>query len=135
VVGSDRRSVPVRLLSGNVTTGVAARSPAPVVSVPETWSADLPQGVVVVGVKHPEHAELLMTEAFELARERGSRLVVLHAWQPRHATLRFEPHRSEPVDVQTEALEELHALLAPWRERFPEVEVELRTVEDEPTRW
>lgn len=132
VVGSDRRPAPMRLLTGNVTTGVAARSPAPVVSVPETWSPDLTQGVVVVGVKHPDHAESLLAEAFELARERGSRLVVLHSWLPRHAFERLEPDRSALERQEAEALDELRAVVAPWRERFPEVDVELRSAQDEP---
>ena len=101
VVGSDRRPVSMRLLTGNVSTGVAARSTVPVVSVPETWPADRATGVVVVGVKDPKHSEALMAEAFDVAQRTGSRLRVLHAWRfpatPRRPS-RPRPGRGGGVD-------------------------------------
>lgn len=81
VVGSDRRPVAARLLTGNVSTGVAASAAAPVVSVPETWRSGRPTGVVLVGVKHRQHSDELLAEAFAVAQERGSRLLVMHAWK------------------------------------------------------
>lgn len=114
VVGSDRRRPPLRLLTGNVTTGVAARSSVPVVSVPETWRQRRGAGVVLVGVKHPHHSEALMAEAYSVALQRGSRLVVMHAQ-------RFPCVR----DV------ELADLVAPWQEQWPEVGVEVRSVQDQ----
>lgn len=118
VVGSDRRQPPLRLMTGNVTTAVAARCAAPVVSVPETWRQGRATGVVLVGVKHPHHSEALMSEAYAVARRRGSRLVVLHAsarhhWEAGHGQV------------------ELRELLGPWQERWPEVEVEVRSVHDQ----
>jgi nucleotide-binding universal stress UspA family protein len=132
VVGSDRRPVSMRLLTGNASTGVAARSSAPVVSVPETWRPDATTGVVLVGVKHIDQAHAPLAEAFDLARSRGSRLVVLHAWRlpsgyddmiANHATL---------TDWDERARRELEKVVAPWRERRPEVDVEVRSVHDQP---
>jgi nucleotide-binding universal stress UspA family protein len=113
VVGSDRRREPLRLLTGNVTTGVAARCSVPVVSVPGTWRQRQATGVVLVGVKHPHHSEALMAEAYTVALERGSRLVVLHA---------------QRFPCVGEA--ELADLVTPWQRTWPAVDVEVRLVQD-----
>lgn len=118
VVGSDRRQPPLRLLTGNVTTAVAARCAVPVVSVPETWRQGRATGVVLVGVKHPHHSEPLMAAAYSVALRRGSRLVVLHA-SVRH---QWEAGR---------ACHELEDLVAPWRAQWPEVPVEVRSVHEQ----
>ena len=124
VLGSDRRPVSVRLLTGNVSTGVAARCPAPVVSVPGDWGPEQDKGVVLAAVKHPRHADAVMAEAFEVARERGGRVVVLHAWQlpfPYDDNLRSDREALE--DWRRALLDELHDLVAPWQDKFPEVDV------------
>lgn len=131
VVGSDRRSTSMRLLTGNVSTGLAARSAVPVVSVPETWQVDSSTGVVLVGVKHPDHADALMPEAFDVARRAGSKLVVLHAW--RMASAYDDIIVSDPetlAEWRDRAERELRDLIAPWRVRYPDVDVELRVVHD-----
>lgn len=134
VVGSDRRPLSMRLLTGNVSTGVSARASVPVVSVPDTWSATRAAGVVVAGVKHPDHAEAVLSEAFAIARERGSRLVVLRAWRLPIAyddLLATDP--STLADWEHRAERELEEVLAPWRASHPEVEVEVRCVHDQAT--
>ncbi len=132
VVGSDRRPVSLRLLSGNVSTGVSARAAVPVVSVPDTWTADAATGVVLVGVKHPDHSDSALAEAFEVARQRRSRLVVLHAWRVPGA------HDDLPaadagtlLDWAARAERELEEAVAPWRASHPDVEVEVRCVHDQ----
>ncbi|WP_374455420.1 universal stress protein [Nocardioides sp.] len=132
VVGSDRRPVSMRLLTGNVSTGLSARAAVPVVSVPDTWSADRATGVVLVGVKHPDHAEALLAEAFEVARERGSRLAVLHAWRLPIAyddLLAGDPGTLKDWAVRAER--ELEEVIAPWRASHPDVEVDVRCVHDQ----
>ncbi len=115
VLGSDRRPVSMRLLTGNVSTGVSARAAVPVVSVPETWSPDRALGVVLVGVKHPDHAEALLAEAFELARRRGSRLVVLHAWRlPAAYDDLFAGDSAALASWAHRAERELVEAVAPW---------------------
>lgn len=118
VVGSDRRQPPLRLLTGNVTTAVAARCAVPVVSVPETWRQGRATGVVLVGVKHPHHSAVLMAAAYAIALRRGSRLVVLHA-SVRH---QWDAGRGR---------RELDELVAPWQEQWPEVPVEVRCVHEQ----
>lgn len=132
VLGSDRRPVSMRLLTGNVSTGVSARSAVPVVSVPDTWSGDRDPGVVVVCVKHPEHSGALLTEAFEVARRRGSRLVVLHAWRlPMAYDDWLESSSATLRDWAARAVRELEDAIAPWRSSHPDVDVELRCVHDQ----
>lgn len=131
VVGSDRRPASLRLLTGNVSTGVAARSAVPVVSVPETWCADRATGTVLVAVKHPEHSEALMAEGFDVARRRGSRLIVLHAGRLPAAyddIIASDPHTLAEWDAR--AKRELEALVAPWQGSHGDIDVELRTVHD-----
>ena len=131
VVGSDRRPASVRLLTGNVSTGVAARAAVPVVSVPETWRADRPTGVVMVAVKHPEDSDALMAEAFDVARRSGSRLLVLHAW---HFPSAYDDLiAADPVTLDewgARARHELEGLVRPWRRSYGDVDVELRAVHD-----
>ncbi|RYB88410.1 universal stress protein [Nocardioides glacieisoli] len=135
VVGSDRRPVTSRLLTGNVSTGVAASAAVPVVSVPETWSADRETGTVLVGVKRPDQSEALLAEGFEVARRRGSRLVVLRAW--RFPSAYDDIIVSDPATLAEwgdRARSELEDLVAPWRHSYPDVEVELRCVHDHPAQ-
>jgi nucleotide-binding universal stress UspA family protein len=132
VVGSDRRQLPLRLMTGNVSTGVAARCSVPVVSVPETWRPGRAAGIVLVGVKHPHHSQGLVAEAYAVALRRGSRLVLLHA--PRFP-YRYDVDRASGRTALREweqrARHEMEELLAPWRQQLPEVDVEVRVVHDQ----
>lgn len=131
VVGSDRRPVAARVLTGNTTTGVAAGSVAPVVSVPETWRPESSTGVVAVAVKSPVHSMELLGEAFAVAQARGSRLLVLHAWRMSTGYDDIITDRVAPEEWAHRARTELAALLSDWETSFPEVEVEFRAVHDQ----
>lgn len=70
-----------RIATGSTTHGVAARAHTHVVSVPEGWRpSDEPFGRVTVGVHDAARADEALRVGFELARERGARLHVVHAW-------------------------------------------------------
>lgn len=133
VVGSDRRPAPTRLLTGNVSTGLAARCRAPVVSVPDTWAAEGATSTVLVGLKDLSRPGALLAEAFDVARERRGRLVVLHAWEfPYAYDDNLVSDRVARVDWTRRSLEDLRERLAPWQEGHAEVPVELRSVEGQP---
>ncbi len=132
VVGTDRRTAGARLLTGNTTTGVAASSAAPVVSVPETWRAGERRGAVLVGVKNPAHAVELFGEAFAVAQARGSRLVVMHAWRLPSGYDDIIASRVARAEWDERSREELTTLVSQWRVSYPDVEVELRTVHEQP---
>lgn len=131
VVGADRRALLGRLLTGNTSTGVAASSVVPVVSVPEGWEP-AGTGVVLVGVKRPAKSADLLTEAFAVARARGARLLVLHAWRlpMEYGDVVASPAAIEEWDQR--AHRELAAAIAERRTAYPDVEVELRVVHDQP---
>lgn len=133
VVGSDRRPASARLLTGNVSTGVAARCRAPVVSVPDTWTVEKGTATVLVGVKDLARPGVLLAEAFDMARERHGRLVVLHAWEfPYAYDDNLVSDRAAHVDWTQRSLEDLRERLAPWQEGHAEVPIEVRSVEDQP---
>ena len=70
-----------RLTTGSTTHGVASRSHAPVVSVPESWRpAHDPYRRVTVAVQDPAVADDTLRTAFQLADEREDRLRIVHAW-------------------------------------------------------
>lgn len=126
VVGADRQSLAARLLTGNVTTGVAAGATPPVVVVPETWRGEPGSGArVVVGVEDPRHAFRAVGEACARAAALGTGVVVLHTWQLPAA---YEDVIADRVanEVWAErARRELEPLVAEWGEAFPDVPVEV----------
>ncbi|WP_164477888.1 universal stress protein [Nocardioides pantholopis] len=131
VVGTDRRPVAARVLTGNTSNGVAASCVAPVVSVPETWRPGTGAGAVVVGVKSPVHATELLGEAFALAQSRGSRLVVLHSWRMPSGYDDIITDRVAPQEWADRARVELSGLLEEWASSYPEVDLEIRPVHDQ----
>ena len=129
VVGRDGNSLLERLLRGDTAVGVAARAGVPVVQVPAGWSADA-HGVVLVGVKAPEHAGGMLATAFELAHRRGARLVLLHAWKLPNVYDDIIEARVDVDEWQRQATAEMDALLRDWRVAYPDVDVETRVVHD-----
>lgn len=132
VLGADRRPAAARIFTGNVSTGVAAASAAPVIAVPETWSTRESTGVVLVGIKRPDHSAELLAEAFATARSRGAAILVLHAWQLPDGYDDLIADRGTDTDWDDRARTEMEKALAESRAAWPDVEVELRSVHDQP---
>lgn len=132
VVGRDDRPLMERLLRGNTATSVAATATCPVIIVPTEWG-DVPErGEVLVAVKSPAHAQELLADAFELARARGARLVVLHTWKlPSGYDDMIERHMVGD-DWTHRATHVLELVLADWRTAYPDVDVEIRVVHAQP---
>lgn len=113
-----------RVFTGSTVIGVAAHAHCPVVSVPAGWSAPREAGRVSVGVHEDGHPIQVLEVAFAEAASRRSRLYVFHAWRlsPAYDDLAL-PHGD---DEWTHHLEDLLTeQLAPLRERFPGVEVDV----------
>ncbi len=111
-----------RFFAGSVVQGVASRAHVPVVSVPEGWAPGT-STVVTAAVQDPAEAAALLRVAFEEARSRAMKLVVLHAWwltSGFDVAVVDEAMRAGVVE-QTRA--ELEPVLAPLRAEFPDVEV------------
>jgi nucleotide-binding universal stress UspA family protein len=121
VVGKRGMHAIPRMLVGSTSLAVAGRSAVTVAVVPDTW--DQPtyrDGPVVVGIdpRQPQHR--LLHLALRRAERLGLRLVVVHGWEP-PADVDGPAAAAEEASARAEADE----LVATWRERFPDVEVEV----------
>ncbi len=125
VLGHRSRSLAGRVLTSSTTTGVAARAHCPVVSVPDRWEPGSETGRVVVGVDDSNASHDALVLAFAEARRRGARLAVLHAW--RLPTAYDDIGYSELASDQwmPEARSRLEETLAPFRDVYPDVVVEI----------
>ena len=127
VLGRETQHGADRVVFGAVTSGVAARSQCAVAVVDPSWrpatSAEAGRDTLVVGVKSREHADELLAQAFAIATERKLDLVVLHTWQAARSLSGPDrtTHRGRHLDGYATAL--LEEVLAPWRDRYPYVNV------------
>jgi nucleotide-binding universal stress UspA family protein len=64
----------------STTDPVAARSQAPVVTVPDWWAESPTRQDIVVGVEDADRSRVVVRAALEEARRRGCRVRLLHAW-------------------------------------------------------
>lgn len=136
------------LLAGSTSLYLAATADCPVVVVPAAAEEGADGGSggsasggaasagsgsgggVAVGVRGKDAAEAPLRFAFEAAQRRGLRLRVVHAW--RNPLLLGRGHPLPPVyeagqiaDEQTRLMAEI---LAGWRQKYPEVPVQVDTV-------
>jgi nucleotide-binding universal stress UspA family protein len=96
------------------------------------WRPGEPKGVVLVGVKRRHHSDELFAEAFSVAQQRGSRLVVLHAWKVPAGYEDLIANAAAYEDWDSRARREIEEMLAAWRTQYPDVDVELRTARAQP---
>jgi nucleotide-binding universal stress UspA family protein len=123
VVGKRGVGVIPRMLVGSTSLAVAGRSPVPVAVVPTGWRPeDHVSEPVVLGVDPARTGRQLLHLAFRRAERLAVPLVAVHGWEAPSALW-----ADTAVDEwERESHEQFHEVLAPWRTRFPEVE--LRTV-------
>jgi nucleotide-binding universal stress UspA family protein len=120
---------------GSVALGVVARAVRPVVLVRaagEAAGAYVPAGPersgrrdVVLGLDLTDPCDEVIDFAFEAARDRGSRLRAVHAWQP-PAPFALGPGEIGLIEEPWRAAEWrdfMAAVLRPWRDKYPGVEV------------
>jgi nucleotide-binding universal stress UspA family protein len=125
VLGHRSRSLPGRVLTHSTTTGVAARSHCPVVSVPDGYVAGEAKDRIVVGIDQSEASHDALDVAFGEARRRKATLVALHAWRLPTAYDDIDYSRVAVDEWMDSAAEEMDKTLAPFREVYPDVEVEV----------
>ncbi|MFC8244625.1 universal stress protein [Streptomyces chartreusis] len=95
-------------------------------------SAHTPYRPVVVGVDPAQSCEELLGFAFESARLRGAPLRVVHTWQVPYVPTALEVKARN--EVRTKAERVLDAVLGPWREKYPTVEVAKLVEEGRPAQ-
>ncbi|GAB2862404.1 universal stress protein [Nocardioides pacificus] len=134
VLGRTDRSLVERVLGMATTAGVAARATCPVVCVPAGWPPLELRRQVVVGFKSPHHAPELLRTAFAEAATREARLVVLHAWKLPGAYDDLVADRVSRERCEAETRAVIEPLLAEGRRTYPEVEVDVQVVHEEPGR-
>lgn len=124
VLGSRGAGGFTALILGSVSRYAATNAACPVVVVrEETTSA---HGEIVVGVHDPAQATAALGFAFEEATLRKAKLVATHA----RARSPFDRH-DEPADEEQRTLD---ALLASWREKYPDVQASAEIMHAHPGR-
>ncbi len=122
VIGSRGRGGFTGLLLGSVSLSLTGHVAAPVVVV--RGEEERTHGEVVVGFDGSPESEAALEYAFQEAARRGARLRALHAWQLPALAVSisvYTPLIDDTADTERRLAAET---LAPWREKFPQVEVE-----------
>ncbi|MFI7102630.1 universal stress protein [Streptomyces sp. NPDC050161] len=150
VLGSRALTAWEGYVLGDVGWDVIGRAERPVVLVRGSWSAKAaaaeartesargtpksagPRVVVCVGLKRP--CDALLTFAFDAAASRGVPLQVLHGRPlPVHAYVPWGIEPDVAAEVTEDAEKELQQAMAPWRERFPDVPLQLTVLPESPS--
>lgn len=116
-----------RVFTGSVAAAVAGRSPVPVVSVPEGWSAEArPQPRITAGIVGDESDETLLDHSFATASAVHGTLTVLHAWALPTAYDDALVDRSALREWRSLSSDQVLERLTPWRSAYPDVEVRVQ---------
>lgn len=125
VVGQRGAGGLTGLLLGSTAQAVVQHAQCPVLALPDEWVETVSLQPVVAGVDGLPGQDEVLEFAFTEAGCRGTGVVVLHAW--RDVALEAALGRfGGLVDWDAVAAEKrarLSELVAPWRERHPDVEV------------
>ncbi|RAG86818.1 universal stress protein [Streptacidiphilus pinicola] len=126
------------LVVGSTGTALAGQAACPVVIVPSPNEAGTgtERGPVVVGVDGSAHGQAALHQAMEAASLHGRTVVVVHAWHPvpggLSASAAAQQRRFRADEVSHQLL--VSETLAGEGQRFPEVAVTARVVQDHPVR-
>lgn len=116
VVGNRGRGGFAGLLLGSVSLHVVGYASCPVVVV----RGGPPGGrEIVAGIDLSEHSGTALRYAFDAAAVRDAPLRVVHAWCPPEGPYAV----LEVGELAEAAARETHAVVAPWRDRYPQVPV------------
>ncbi|WP_324790351.1 universal stress protein [Streptomyces sp. H51] len=114
---------------GDVSMPVVARAERPVVMVraeaPEGEPRPTPTSRVVVALKLHGSSDDLLDFAFHTAAARGVPLQAVHGRSvPLHARVPWGVDHDISEEITREAQQQLSKALRPWREKYPQVEVD-----------
>ena len=120
VVGKRGLGAFKRVTVGSTSIALAGRSPAPTVIVPDTWDPTDNDGEsILVGLDINQESNELLGFGFARAAELGIPLVVMHVWDTHPAVVPGDDDLKRWGDEARAAVE---AAIAPWREKFPDVQ-------------
>jgi nucleotide-binding universal stress UspA family protein len=120
VVGKRGIGAFERVMLGSTSIALAGRSPVPTVIVPDVWNAAEHEGEsILVGLDVHHDSDAMLGFAFERASELDVPLVVMHVWDTHPVLVPTEGDLDRWADEARAAVE---SALAPWREKFPNVQ-------------
>jgi len=122
VVGGRGHNRLTNVLLGSVGQAVAARARC-TVAVVHGEPAVL-AGPVVVGVDSSPGADPALHAAFDEAAARDTRILAVRAWSPPGGPW----HSADVAEIETVEQRALADAVASWREKYPDVPVDLRLV-------
>ncbi|MEU4541330.1 universal stress protein [Streptosporangium sp. NPDC023825] len=134
VVGAHNRGMTARFMIGSVAAFVAARARSPVIIVREAGRVPVPPqpGPVVVGVKDTT-ADAVLDFAFQEAALRRLPLWVVHAGHPRQLAWGIAmAHVPDLEDSARACRERVEERLTPWRQKYEDVHLEVRSATTAP---
>ncbi len=133
VVGARGQNAPLSVkLLGGVSDAVASHAHGPVAVISD-FAEENPNGPVVVGVDDSAPARAAAWIAFDAAQVRGVPVIAVNAWD-------FGPYDAFNAEIWDHSMQQINTsltdlvneVLAPLREEFPNVEVEVRIVRGRP---
>ncbi|WIX83725.1 universal stress protein [Amycolatopsis carbonis] len=122
------------LLLGSTAAAVAGHAPCPVVVVRGRKPDEAPPttGPVVVGLGRSPDSNDALGYACDEAAARSTRLVVVRTWT--EATSGSSPRKTGPDDIAAGERRLVEEQLAPWREKCPELWVDVVIAHGRPAR-
>ncbi len=132
VIGSRGVGGFAGLVLGSVGLGLAGHAAGPLIVVRAPGRTA--HGVIVAGFDGSEHSQAALEYAFARARWRGARLRAVCAWQMPMLSPYALGYSPVLEGVFADEAETARRLLAPYREKYPDVAVEESTVCDHPVR-
>jgi nucleotide-binding universal stress UspA family protein len=122
------------LMLGSVGQRVSTHASCPVIVV--RGKVDTVDGPVVVGADGSEHGDHTLGVAFEEAARRKASLIAIRAYRlpVPYGVMSMGTAPYDPDDLKRVEAEALANSVRPWREKYPDVEVETLVAEASPGR-
>ena len=134
VLGAEQHAVIERVLTGSTVLGVAAGATCPVVGVPSDWTSHDVHRCVAAGVKSVQNSHELLRRAFEVAADRGARVLLVHAWELPGEYDDLVTARVDEDEWSDRVVRVIEDGLTDLRAAYPRVPVEIRVVHGQPAR-